>query len=419
MQIELQESERRWLRAALILGTLVLALVLIGQVATVLAFFSDILLTLLLAWLLAFMLSPLVGLIERTFPQLPRAGVVAFIYIALFVGLSWIALIVAGSLATSIGNFIVELPNLQARLPEILAPLQALLQNLGFQVDTVAAARDLLDWLGSLGDELVGPLTGLALFSIGIVANLLIIIFLSLFIVLDKDRIAAYLNRLVPPRYSEQARLFETSVSTSFGGFVRGQFIQGLIFAAYAVVAMLLFGLDFVPAAAALVGVLQAIPFFGPIVSWAPPVVVAILTKPDAAIPTLIAMAVGWFIVNNIVLPRVMSQAVGIHPVVVLISVLVGIKIAGVAGAVFALPFAAVVAAFFQSFLSRNAGTNRDVTTRAAQRVEEREGRPVRVPTPPQIGAADSVSDDTAKEVKDAKESRDSSATPRPAEPTA
>ena len=98
------------------------------------------------------------------------------------------------------------------------------------------------------------------------------------------------------------------------------------------------FGLDFLPASAALVGVLQAIPFFGPIVSWAPPVVVAVLTQPEVAVPTLIVMAVGWFIVNNLVLPRVMSQAVGIHPIVVLISVLIGIKIAGIAGAVFALP---------------------------------------------------------------------------------
>ena len=392
MEINFSESERGWVRAALILGTLVLALILVSQIATILAFFSDILLVLLLAWLFAFMLSPLVSLIERALPKLPRAGVVAFVYLALFFGLSWVLLLVAGSLASSIGNFIVELPNLQARLPEILAPLQTALTNLGFQVNVVQAAQDLLGSLGNIGDELVGPLTDLALFSIGIVANLLIIIFLSLFILLDKDRIQAYLNRLVPPRYAEQARLFETSVSTSFGGFVRGQFIQGLIFGAYAALTHLIFGLDFLPASAALVGVLQAIPFFGPIVSWAPPVVVAALTNPAVAVPTLIVMAIGWFIVNNLILPRVMSQAVGIHPVVVLISVLIGIKIAGVAGAVFALPFAAVVAAFFQSFLSRNAGEPRDVTTRAARRVGEREGRAVRVPTPPPLGAPDGPS---------------------------
>ena len=386
MEIQLPESERRWLHTALVLGTLVLALVLIAQISVILAFFSDILLIMLLAWLLAFMLSPLVSLVLRAFPRLPRVVVVGAIYIALFVGLSWITLVVAGSLASSIAGFVTELPSFQARLPEILAGLQSAVQNLGFQVDLVAAARDLLANLGDLGDKLVGPLTDLALFSLGIVGNLLIVIFLSLFIILDKDRILAYLNRLVPPQYGETARLFETSVSTSFGGFIRGQAIQGLIFAGVAVIAHLAFGLDFLPASAALAGVIQMIPFFGPFFSWAPPVVVAILTKPEAVVPTLIVMGVDWFVVSNIVVPRVMSHAVGIHPVVVLVAVLIGIKLAGIAGAIFALPFAAIIAAFVQHFLARNAAVPRDVTTRAAKRVGEREGRVVRVPTPPQVG---------------------------------
>jgi predicted PurR-regulated permease PerM len=382
------ESERRWLHAALVIGTLVLAFVLMAQVATLLSYFSDILLILLLAWLFAFMLSPLVGMLDRAFPRLPRVVVVSVVYLGMFIILSWIALVVAGNLATSIAGFISQLPEFQSRLPEILAPLQGTLVSLGFQINVVAAANDVLNNLGNLGGDLVQPLTGLALFSLGIVGNLLIVIFLSVFILLDKDRIVAYANRLVPPRYTEQASLFETSVASSFGGFIRGQFIQGLIYAGVAACAHLLFGLDFLPASAALSGVLQAIPFFGPFVSWAPPVVVAVLTKPEVALPTLIVMGIGWFIVMNIVQPRVMSKAIGLHPVIVLVSVLIGVKIAGVAGAIFALPFAAVIAAFFQYFLVRNARVATDVTTRAAKRVGEREGRAVRVPQPPSVSAS-------------------------------
>ncbi len=383
MELQLPESERRWLHATLVLGTLVLALVLLAQISVIVVFFNDILLILLLAWLLAFMLSPLVSLILRAFPKLPRVAVVAAVYVVLFLGLSAITLVVAGSLASSITNFLGQLPTLQARLPDLLAGLQSGLQGLGFQVDVVGAAQSLLGNLGDLGDKLVGPLTDLAIFSLGIVGNLLIVIFLSLFMVLDQERILAYLNRLVPPRYSEAARLFETSVSTSFGGFIRGQAIQGLVFAGVVAVAHLMFGLQFLPVSASLAGVLQLIPFFGPFFSWAPPVVVAALTKPEAVIPTLIVVGIGWFVVGNVVTPRVMSKAVGIHPVVVLVAVLVGIKIAGIAGAVFALPFAAIIAAFVQHYLARNANRPRDVTTRAAQLVGEREGRVVRVPKAP------------------------------------
>jgi len=397
MEIQLPESERRWLHAALVLGTLVLGLVLLAQVSVILVFLSDLLLVLLLAWLLAFMLSPVVNLILRAFPKVPRVVVVGVIYLVLFVGLSWITLVVAGSLASSIAGFVTELPSLQARLPEILAGLQNGLTNLGFQVDLVAAAREALGNLGDLGDKLVGPLTDLALFSLGIVGNLLLVIFLSLFIVLDQERILAYINRAVPPRYSETARLFETSVATSFGGFIRGQAIQGLIMGAVAAMAHLAFGLEFLPASAALSGVLQMIPFFGPFFSWAPPVVVAILTKPDAVVPTLLLMGVGWVVVGNVIVPRIMSKAVGIHPVVVLIAVLLGLKLAGIAGAIFALPFAAIIAAFVQHYLARNAEVPRDVTSRAAKRVGEREGRAVRVPAAPRVGVGASGQTDMAK----------------------
>src|SRR5688572_16283983 len=245
MDVKVPEAERRWLHAVLVLGTVVLALILVSQVAVLLAFFSDLLLILLLAWLLAFMLSPVVGLIQRAFPRLPRAVAVGIIYAVLLVGLVWLAIAIAGSLATSIQNFLVELPSLQARLPEIVAPLQNALAGLGFQIDLVTAARDLLASLGTLGDKLVQPLTDLALFSLGIVGNLFIVIFLSLFILIDQERILAYVNRLVPPRYAEAARLFETSVSTSFGGFIRGSVIQGLIMAGVAAFAHLVLGLAF------------------------------------------------------------------------------------------------------------------------------------------------------------------------------
>jgi putative heme transporter len=391
MEIQLPESERRWLRAVLILGTFVLAFVLIAQVSVILVFFSDLLLILLLAWLFAFMISPLVTLILRALPWAPRVVVVAAIYIAIALGAAWATLTVAGSLANSIGSFIAELPTLQARLPDILRPWQEQLNALGFQVNLIVAAQEALTALAGLGDELAGPLAELALASVTVLAQLLIVVFLSLFIVLDKDRIVAYLNRLVPPRWSDEANLFQTSVASSFGGFLRGQAIQGLILAGIVAVIHFVFGLDFLPASAALAGVLQAIPFFVPIVAWAPPVVVALLTSGDTVAPVLLASLGGWFVVNNVVLPRVMAQTVGIHPVAVLISVLVGLKLAGIAGAVFALPIAAVLSAFFHHFLNRTAAEPRDVTSRAARRVEQRSGKRVRVPQAPPVTLAEAA----------------------------
>jgi hypothetical protein len=140
-----------------------------------------------------------------------------------------------------------------------------------------------------------------------------------------------------------------------------------------------------VPLTSAASGILQAIPFFGPFVSWLPPVLVAIFTKPEAILPALAAMGVGWFIVMNVVQPRLMEQAVGIHPIVVLGSVLIGAKVAGISGAIFGIPIAAVISAFFFHYLGRTRDAG-PVAARAARRVADREGRRVRVPRPPGRG---------------------------------
>jgi predicted PurR-regulated permease PerM len=112
---------------------------------------------------------------------------------------------------------------------------------------------------------------------------------------------------------------------------------------------------------------------------------VALFAKPDALPLTIALMAVGWFVVMNVAVPRVMSGAVGVSPLVVLASVLIGAKVAGIPGIIFGLPVAAVMSAFVSYYLDRSALGPRSVAQRAAQRVSAREGRPIRVPAPPSL----------------------------------
>jgi predicted PurR-regulated permease PerM len=247
-----------------------------------------------------------------------------------------------------------------------------------------------LDNLDDVAASLLVPLQSVAVASIGAVGLTLIIFFLSIYMVIDRDQIMAFLFRVVPPTYAEEARLLQTSVARSFGGFLRGQALMGIVYFAIALLTSLVFGLPLVALTSVLAGILMAIPFFGPFVSWAPPVLVALIFQPSSLLPVTIVMVIGWFVVMNILQPRIMQGAVGIHPIVVLASVLIGSRIAGIPGAIFGIPVAAVMSAFFFHFLKRNSG-DRTVADRAARRLREREGRPVRVPREPAPGAATDV----------------------------
>jgi len=423
MGFELNPQERRWLDAALVLATIALAFVVLGFVSVAFALFGDLIMVFFLAWLLAFLLYPLVRSVRKVVPFMSRTGAVVTVYVLLFGGLILVAVVGATALVNSIADFVDDVPRLRAELPAILAVWQQRIDSLGLvQVDLVAQATVFLDNLSTYAAQLVDPLQQIAVASLGAIGNLLLVVVLSLYMVADRERLAAFMYWLVPPVWKAEVELLQEAVSRSFGGFVRGQILIGIAFGVVAFATSLVFGLDFIAASTVAAGVLMMIPFFGPFVAWLPPVLVAFLFKPDATLGTLIVMAVGWVLVMNFLAPRIMGDALRIHPIVVLGSVFVGLKVGGVAGAVFGIPIAAVISALFLHFLSRRRETG-PVAARAAKRVGEREGRAVRQPREPDPTFDSDVEgrepatpgDEAAAPVADAAER--SPGEPRPAEP--
>lgn len=384
----LTPREHRWLMALLVLATLAAGFLVIDYVGKWFYYFWDVIMIFFLAWLLAFILSPLSNFLVRVFPGMARGIAVIIVYTILVVVVFGLILLLAQQLYANISALVDQWKNITPdQLRERVKPLQDWLDSIGLgQVNVANQVRDALDSLQRGADQLVGPLSNIAVASLGIMGNLLFVFFLSLYMALDKDRIVRFLFRVVPPAYTEEARLLELSVAKSFGGFLRGQALMGLIYGLISMVTSTILGIPYMPVTAVSSGVLQAIPFFGPFVSWAPPVLAALFFKPEVAIIALALMVAGWFVLMNIVQPRLMSEAVGLHPVAVLGSVMIGSKLAGIPGAIFGIPVAAVVASFFFYYLGRSRPDTASVTSRAAARVEQREGRAVRVPRLPMAG---------------------------------
>ena len=383
--------DRRLLSALLILGVIAVFFFIVSQLSQLFFYFGDIFLTFFLAWLLAFIISPLVSRIVDAIPRLPRAAATILVYVAVVLVLVLIVVVAAGALATSITQFAASIPDIRTNLPTMIAPWQQWLDSIGLgQIDLLAQAQAALANLDDIAAALIAPLQAIAVASLSVVGTLLIVFFLSIYMVLDRDDILAFLFRIVPPAYAEEARLLETSVSRSFGGFLRGQALMGAVYFLVALGTNLLLGLPLAALTSVLAGLLQMIPFFGPFISWAPPVVVALVLQPESALPALILMGAGWIVVMNVLQPRIMQGAVGIHPIVVLGSVLIGSRIAGIPGAIFGIPIAAVVSAFLLEFLHRTSA-DRTVAGRAARRLEERDGRPVRIPREPVPGSATDI----------------------------
>ena len=389
----LSPRERRWLAIVLILGSIALFFVVLGQLAGVWVVFSDLILTFFFAWLLGFILEPIAAWLARF---MPRVIAVTIAYGAVAITAFGLVVVAASALFASISDFLKNLPQFQQDLLALIRPISDWLTSLGFdRVDLTTQVQALLGTLAAQAQNLLGPLQDVAVASVGFVGNVLIVFFLAVFISIDRADIGSFLLRLVPPAYSREAHLLTESVGRSFGGFLRGMVVIGGSYALIALLCNLVLGLDYGALTTSTSGVLMAIPFFGPFVAWAPPVIVAAVTKPDVLLPVIAIMGGGWFVVQNILQPRVLAGAVGLHPVVVLASVLIGLKLFGIPGAIFGLPVAAVVSSFFFYFLRRTANPDeRSVAARAARRLAERDGRPKRVLREPRPGEAEEIGDD-------------------------
>lgn len=393
MPVELSERQRRLLDTVLVLAVVALSFVVVGDVAGVLTYFADVLLLFFFAWLIAFAILPLINLVKRLVPALPDLVAVILVYLAVVGVLLAIIIQVSAGLAASIGQFVNDLPQHNAELISWLAGLQDRLSTLGFQVDLVGQVPVIIANLQTWATQLIGPLQQMAVASVGVLGNVLIIVILSVYIAIDREQALAFVYRLVPPGQTSTARLVQSSVSRSFGGFLRTQLVMGVVFGLLTAVVSFGFGLPYGDLTSVAAGVLHAIPFFGPFVSWAPPVIVALLaTQFPVWLIVLAIMAVGWFLTMNVLQPRLMAGAVGIHPIVVLGSVVVGTKIAGAPGAIFGIPIAAVLSAFFFHWFERSREGS-SVADRATRRLEEREGHPIRRPQEPVPGLDEDVAE--------------------------
>jgi len=385
----LTDRQRRLVDAVLILAVIALAFVVISDAGAVFAAFGDIILLFFLAWLLAFALLPLIRAVAKV-PMVPEAAAVILVYVAIVGIVVGIIIQLSASVLASITQFIRDAPTLETELASLLADLQAQLATFGLNVDLVTQAPEIVRNLQVFAGGLIQPLQSVAIASIGILGNILILVILSIYMALDRGAIMAFLFRLVPPAYVPQAKILQASVARSFGGFLRGQLIMGVVFGVFTAAVNIVFGLPYAAATTVIAGLLQMIPFFGPFVSWAPPVLVVLLTPGGPVLPVLILMAVAWFVTMNVLQPRLMADAVGIHPIVVLGSVVIGIRIAGIAGAVFGIPIAAVISALFFHWVARS-HEHGTVADRAVRRIARREGRAVRRPREPVPGVDEDV----------------------------
>jgi predicted PurR-regulated permease PerM len=337
--------ERRWLVVFLILGSAVFGLQLLQQVLDVVTGFGTILLILFLAWLLAFVMAPVVAWLERQ-SELPRPPIVVATYLLALVVFGFVLFYTGSAITQQVAGLARDYPQAEQRILATLASWEAGLQFGRLEIDLTELYEGAAGQLEQLGADVVEQAQAIAGVTIAALGALVLIVVLSLYMLMDSRRILGRLRGAVPRRYKDEAQLFERSIARAFGGFLRAQLILAVIQALLVAVVGTVFGVPYLFLWGTISALAMLIPFFGPPLALIPPIIGAALFAPDALLAVTLVLLVVQTILVNWLQPRLMRGALGLHPILVLVGLLLGAQVAGVWGALFGIPVIAVLWVF-------------------------------------------------------------------------
>ena len=334
--------ERWWRSALLIVATIYVTLLLVALVIQILGGFTQILLIVFAAWLLAFVLAPVVAwIVDHRWMQ--RGVAVGAVYAATLVGSGFLLFYAASSIAGSMGELADQFPATRSRIESTLSGWEKVISFGTFEPDLVGLYRDVETTAARVVASAIGEVPSVTLAVLG---GLVIVIILSLYMLADSERILAKLVRVVPARYEDEAEILERTVAKAFGGFLRAQVILAAVQTALTVAVVLLVGLPYGFLIVAVSALAMLIPFFGPPLALVAPIVATAIFDPEWLLVVAPILLIVQTVLVNYLQPRLMHEALGMHPILVLIGLLVGAQVAGLWGALFGIPILAVLNVF-------------------------------------------------------------------------
>jgi predicted PurR-regulated permease PerM len=196
------------------------------------------------------------------------------------------------------------------------------------------------------------------------------VLLLAIYWTLYGSRSIQSLVLLVPTGQRERIREVVSAMEIKVGAYVAGQGILCLIIGLLALVAYKIIGLPYPLVLALLAGVMEAVPMVGPLLGAIPAAIIALTIAPSKFVWVIVATVVIQQLENSILVPRVMKKAVGVNPFVALLAIFAFSSLFGIAGALMAIPIAAIFQLLLERFVfdpgskDSEASAGRDHTSR-------------------------------------------------------
>jgi predicted PurR-regulated permease PerM len=313
---------------------------------------GSVLLIFVFASVIAIMFNPLVKRIQRV---IPRGLAIAAVYLGGLALMGGVGVLLSNPVSNQVNNFAGNVPHLVDQANRELDSLQRFFNRNGIHVQIRAQGQTALQTLqkhvlqssGSIVSFSRDLLGRLVQFSI----DLVLVIVLSVYLLVYARQIGDLVRRIMPPGDGTAQDDYPLLIQRAVSGYVRGQLLFSLIMGASAGLSLWLLGVTGVfPDGSrytlffgAFYGLAEFIPYIGPIIGPLPAVLAALFADPISAVWVTLLFVALQQLEGHFVAPQVFRISLRINPILIILSLLIGYQLYGIAGALIALPVAAIV----------------------------------------------------------------------------
>jgi predicted PurR-regulated permease PerM len=277
--------------------------------------------------------------------------------LTIIVGMIVIAMLFIGPVVQGVSEFVANAPSstealtaktsaAAASLSGLPAPVQAGVKSMG-----QALNNSIAQLAKAFADFFIGSLASVFLIGINIFLGLV----LTLWFLLDGEKVSKSMLGVVPARWRDDVYQIVTSFDRSFSGYLIGMAVGMAAIFVIAGVGFQIIGLPYGWFLAFLIAILDFIPYVGPILGGLLAILVGLTVSPAMAAMAGLIMLLGEQFTDSFLGPIIMGKAVVLHPLGVLFSLSIGIALAGFAGAILAIPVAAVVRSTYVYYMEKAA----------------------------------------------------------------
>jgi predicted PurR-regulated permease PerM len=321
--------------------------------------FRLVVFSLFVAIVMGIAMQPVVAWLQRR--GLPRAVGAILVYLVLLALLIGFALLLVPLLVEQIATITASLPDYYQSLRDLLiSDPSRLLWRLGQQLPPELPAMSLSPQLGSDattnagGEEidiiLLQALSYGSLIGWGVFVTIATFL-LGFYWILEGERTIRTLLLLMPMSWRDEARDIFSEIEIKVGAYIRGQTILCLIIGVLSLIAYLLIGLPYALVLALIAGLMEAVPWIGPVLGALPALLLALSIDPMQAVWVVVATTIIQQLESNVLMPRMMDESVGVNPIVTLLSIAAFGSLLGVLGAILAIPMAAIIQLLLHRFV--------------------------------------------------------------------